>query len=102
MKGVPMISITIPGVYTMKAKRSIVKVNAQAYKRAAKKQKTDMLNDLEKTLHCHRKYITTLLNRTGKFYYIPQGIKLVGDPNHHLSSPTRSKKEIHPRTPTLA
>ena len=46
-----MISITIPGVYTMKAKRSIVKVNAQAYKRAAKKQKTDMLNDLEKTLH---------------------------------------------------
>lgn len=64
----------------MEAKKSIIKDNLKRYKKASKKVKTDILNDLEKTLHRHRKYIITFLNRTGKVYYTPQGIKLVGDP----------------------
>ncbi|MEO0123375.1 MAG: hypothetical protein ABIL69_05155 [candidate division WOR-3 bacterium] len=76
-----MIAIDIPEeVYTMKAKRSIIKSNALLYRKASKKQKKEILDDLVKALHLHRKYITTLLNHTGKVYYTPQGVKLVGDP----------------------
>ena len=28
----------------------------------------------------HRKYLTHLINRTGKVYYTPTGAKLIGDP----------------------
>ncbi len=95
-----MISITIPGVYTMKDKKSIVKENVKAYKKASKKQKTDMLNDLEKVTHWHRKYILTLLNRTNKVYYTPQGIKLVGDPTityvHNRGRKKKYTKELIP------
>jgi len=64
----------------MKAKRSILKYNADAYRKASRPKKKEILDDREKTTHLHRKYIITLLNRTGKVYYTPQGIKLVGDP----------------------
>lgn len=89
-----MIVIEIPeGVYSMKAKRSIIKNNALRYRKASKKQKKEILDDLEKTTHLHRKYITTLLNRTGKVYYTPQGIKLVGDPTiTYLHKRGRKKK----------
>jgi len=44
-----MVIITPPGVYTMKAKRSIVKANAEMYRKAARKLKTQILDDLEQT-----------------------------------------------------
>ncbi len=76
-----MISITIPGeLYTMEAKRSIIKINAERYKKASKKEKNEMLNDLEAVVQLHRKHITKLLNNTNKVYYTPQGVKLIGDP----------------------
>jgi len=65
-------TIEIPEeLYTMQAKRSIIKLNAKAYKKASRKEKKEILNDLEKTLHLHRKYLITLLNNTGKVYFIP-------------------------------
>ncbi len=72
--------ISIPeGVYTMKDKRSIVKLNAKLYKKATRKEKTVILDELVRTTHLHRKYIITLLNKAGKVYYTPQGVKLIGD-----------------------
>mgnify|MGYP005861674783 FL=1 len=89
-----MIAINIPAVlYSMDNKKSIIKENLKNYKKASKKVKTDMLDDLEKTLHWHRKYIITLLNRTGKVYYTPQGLKLVGDPTvSYIHNRGRKKK----------
>jgi hypothetical protein len=66
--------------YTMAAKRSIIKNNASQYRRARKKQKTKMLNELTQVTRLHRKYLTHLINQTGKVYYTPQGKKLIGDP----------------------
>jgi len=64
--------INIPEeVYTMKAKRSIIKSNAEIYKQAPRRLKKEILNDLQKTLHLHRKYLITILNKTGEVYYIP-------------------------------
>ncbi len=97
-----MIAIEIPEeVYTMKAKRSIIKCNAEAYRKASKAKKKEILDDLEKALHMHRKYIITLLNRTGKvYYYTPQGVKLIGDPTItylHL----KHRYQPHPRASVL-
>jgi len=64
----------------MQAKRSIIKANAPAYHRASKKRKSELLNDLVKATHMHRKHIACLVRNTGKARYTPQGIKLVGDP----------------------
>lgn len=98
-----MISIEIPKeVYTMKAKKSIIKANTQKYKRASKKEKIEMLNDLESALHMHRKYIITLLNNTGKVYHTPQGIKLVGDPTvSYVHRRGRKKKYTEELLPYL-
>ncbi|MGQ9701824.1 MAG: hypothetical protein ACUVQT_05160, partial [bacterium] len=61
-----MITISIPEeVYTMETKRSIIKENARMYRNASRKQKKEIIDDLVATLHLHRKYIITLLNRTG-------------------------------------
>jgi len=89
-----MITINIPGeVYTMEDKRSIIKSNASLYREVSKKEKKEMLDDLQKVAHLHRKYIITLLNRTGKVYYTPQGVKLVGDPTiTYLHKRGRKKK----------
>jgi replication initiation and membrane attachment protein DnaB len=70
-------TITIPQeIYTMQAKRSIIKTNARKYRKATKKMKSAILNDLVNTTHLDRKYLTTMLNNTGKVFYTPQGVKL--------------------------
>jgi len=87
--------ISVPeGVYTMQAKRSIIKVNAQTYHKAAKKLKSKILNDLVVVTHFHRKYLTGLINKTGKVYYTPQGIKLVGDPTITYTQ-HRGRKKVY-------
>ncbi len=73
--------ITIPkGVYPMSVNRSIIKANARNYRRATKKKKSAILNDLVQTTHLCRKYLITLLNGTGKVVYTLRGTRLVGDP----------------------
>ena len=95
--------INIPEeVYTMKAKRSIIKSNAEIYKQAPRRLKKEILNDLQKTLHLHRKYLITLLNNTGKVYYTPSGIKLVGDPTvTYLQNRGQKKKYTQEIVPYL-
>lgn len=78
----------------MKAKRSIVKMNASRYHKASKKERSVILNDLVKTIHFHRKYLTTLINNTDKVCYTPQGIKLVGDPTITYTY-KRGRKKIY-------
>jgi len=91
-KGAHM-TITIPeGVYTMPAKRSIVKVNAQPYQKSRRKTKTTMLNELAQVLKYNRKHLAVLLRKTGKVRYTPQGIKLVADPTITLTHLRGRKK----------
>lgn len=88
-------TITIPeGVYTMQTKRSIVKTNARQYRTASKKVKSAMLDDMVITTNFHRKYLTMLLNNTGKVYYTHQGDKLVGDPTI-IYTYKRGRKKIY-------
>lgn len=88
-------TISFPeGVYTMQTNRSIIKFNARDYHKAARVHKTAILNDLVKTTHLHRKYLNTLLNRTGKVYYTPQGIKLIGDPTVTYTH-KRGRKKVY-------
>jgi len=95
--------IAIPaGVYTMKTKRSIVKLNARVYKKESRQQRTAMLDDLVKTTHLSRKHLTMLLNNTGKVRYTPQGIKLVGDPTvTYMHKRGRKKKYTKEMVPWL-
>ena len=96
-----MTSIEVPkGVYTMAGKKSIVKATAEKYQKVSRKEKIDLLDDLEKTTHLHRKYLTVLLNNTGKVRYTAEGIKLVGDPTityiHKRGRKKKYTKEILP------
>jgi len=69
--------IAIPaGVYTMKTKRSIVKLNARVYKKESRQQRTAMLDDLVKTTHLSRKHLTMLLNNTGKVRLYTAGYQI--------------------------
>ncbi len=78
----------------MAAKRSIVEKNAPRYRRASKKQKTQMLNELTQIFSFHRKYLIHLLNQTGKVYHTAKGEKLIGDPTvTHLHR--RGRKKIY-------
>ena len=60
------------------------------------------MDDLVKNTHLHRKYITALINNTGKVYYTPQGIKLVGDPKvSYVHKRGRKKKYTQKILPWL-
>ena len=95
--------IKIPeGVYTIQTKGSIIKSDARAYKKAGRKLKKKILDELEKTTHLHRKYLINLLNKTGKVYYTAQGMKLIGDPTiTHLHPRGRKKKYTQELLPYL-
>jgi hypothetical protein len=98
-----MTSIEIPeGVYTMAGKKSIVKATAGKYRKVSRKEKIDLLDDLEKATHLHRKYLTMLLNNTGKVRYTSEGIKLVGDPTvTYIHKRGRKKKYTKAMLPYL-
>ena len=54
------------GVYTMKAKRAIIKHNAALYRKATKKVKSIMLDELTEMLHMNRQHLAKLLRNTGR------------------------------------
>jgi len=56
------------GVYTMKARCAIIKHNAKAYRRATKKVKSLMLDELTEILHMNRQYLASLLRSTDKVF----------------------------------
>jgi hypothetical protein len=95
-----MICIIPEGVYTMSAKRSIVKANARLYQKGRRKTKIKVLNELTQTLHYHRKHLAVLFRNTGKTTYAAQGLRLVGDPTvtytHLRGRKKRYTQEIIP------
>ena len=91
-----MVIVTPTGVYTMQVKRSIIKTNANLYRKATRKLKTQVLDELVQTTHLNRKHLTVLLNNTGKVRYTPQGVKLVGDPTVTYTH-RRGRKKKYPQ-----
>lgn len=87
-----MIALIPEGVYTMAAKRSIIKVNAEQYQRYRRKSKIVILNELTQVLTYSRKHLAVLLRNTGKVHYTPQGMKLVADPTVTLTHLRGRKK----------
>ena len=53
-------------LYTRKQKIAIIKENAAKYRKASKKEKKVILDDLCNTLHMTRNYIAQLLRMYGK------------------------------------
>lgn len=87
--------VTIPqGVYTMKGKMSIIKENARRYRKALKKEKSKILDELTAILHLHKKYIAHLLRNSGKVIFIGNRIKMIGDPQTTFIS-RRGRKKIY-------
>jgi len=78
----------------MQAKRSIIKINAPKYRQATKKVKSEILNDLVETTHLHRKYLTDLLNNTGKVCYTPRDVRFIADPTITYTN-QRGRKKVY-------
>jgi len=54
------------GAYTMKARYAIIKHNAAAYRKATKKVKSLMLDELAQDIHITGQYLASLLRKTGR------------------------------------
>jgi len=74
-----MVSTLPEGVFNMKQKRRIVKENAARYKRMRKKEKGEMLTELEEITEYDRKYIITLINLENKIIYQKGGVRVKVD-----------------------
>ena len=80
-------------VYNMEERYSIIAKNAPIYRKARKKEKTQILNELHKYLPMNRSYIAYLLRNTGKKVYLKGGkVVLVGKYSKELLSKRGRKK----------
>lgn len=68
--------------------------NAPKYRKASRKEKTRMLNELEEILHMHRKHIAYLLRNAGRKVYTPKGVKVIADPECSWVS-KRGRKKVY-------
>jgi len=66
---------------------SVIQTNAGRYRAARKKLKSQMLDELSRILHYHRKYLALLLRASGRSVFSPTGIRFLADP--HVSFATR-------------
>ncbi len=82
------------GVYTMKDKIAILRENAPLYKKASKKLKSRLLDELSHILHMNRKYIATVLRNMTKAVYPVPGTKLIADPSVRAVH-RRGRKKIY-------
>jgi hypothetical protein len=74
-------------VYNMEERYSIIAKNAPIYRKARKKEKTQILNELHEHLPTSRSYIAYLLRNTGKKVYLKGGkVVLVGKYSKELLS----------------
>ena len=84
----------------MKNKLSILNNNASRYKKASKKIKSIMLDELSAVLSMNRKYIAYLLRNTGKTIYTKHGLKIIGDPSVSYIH-KRGRKKIYTKEEML-
>ena len=89
-------------VYTRKGRMSIILENAPRYRRASRKVKSQLLDELSRMLHYHRTYLASLLRNGGRDVYTPQGLRLIADPKASLVSRRGRKKDLHRRAAALA
>jgi DNA-binding transcriptional ArsR family regulator len=89
-----MVASIPKGVYTMKTRYVIIKHNQEAYKKASKKEKSEMINELSEILNMNRQYVGYLLRASGKEVIRKGNIVVVADPaKHNLSR--RGRKRIY-------
>lgn len=76
----------------MKHKYFIINHNKSTYKKAKKKEKTQMLDELSRILHMNRHYIAYLLRNSGKVILRKGNLLVVADPTtENLSKRGRKK-----------
>jgi len=85
-------------VYTRKGRMSIILENAPRYRRASRKVKSQLLDELSRMLHYHRTYLASLLRNGGRDVYTPQGLRLIADPKASLVSRRGRKKRPTPKS----
>lgn len=82
------------GVYTMKAKRAIIKHNAAAYRKATKKVKSMMLDELAEILHMNRQYLARCLRKTARVVARKGNVVVVSDLSPKSLS-RRGRKKVY-------
>lgn len=81
------------GLYTRKQKIAIIKENAAKYRKASKKEKKVILDDLCNTLHMTRNYIAQLLRMYGREIHF-NGIKFIPEVDEERIH-NRGRKKIY-------
>src|SRR5215510_3236898 len=64
---------------TMRERQSLVRVSAERYQRASKKEKGKILNEFVESTGYHRKHASSLLSRHGKRVRVGPRTIIVGD-----------------------
>ena len=90
-----MVASIPKGLYNMKNRYVIIKHNHKKYKRASKKIKTAMLNELSEILHMNKQYLGYLLRNSGKIIKNKNAnATIVGDPTRNNLS-KRGRKRVY-------
>jgi len=90
-----MVASIPKGLYNMKNRYVIIKHNHKKYKRASKKIKTAMLNELSEILHMNKQYLGYLLRNSGKIIKNKNSnATIVGDPTRNNLS-KRGRKRVY-------
>ncbi len=72
----------------------VILKNAPRYRRARKKKKSRILDELSAILHFNRKYLALLLRSSGRSVYTHYGTRVIADPRVSLAS-QRGRKKVY-------
>ena len=87
--------IALPaGAFTMKTKRSIIKLNAKQYQKSRKKEKQEILNEIVLLTKYNRSYVARLLRTHNK--YIKHGNTVFKCDIGKTACSKRGRKKIYP------
>jgi hypothetical protein len=82
------------GVYTMKNKLVIILNNAELYRKANKKQKSQLLKELSLILHMNKQYLASLLRNSGRKVIRKARTVVIVDPTLSCIS-KRGRKKVY-------
>ena len=82
------------GVYTMKSKLVIIRSNAETYRKANRKQKSQLLKELCQILHMNKQYLASLLRNSGKEITRKGKTVVIADPTLSMLS-KRGRKKVY-------
>lgn len=75
--------------FTMKERKPIFREYSPIFQKASKKEKGNILNELEEITGCHRKHIAWVLRNHGKKVFISNNTYVIGDINKKRKKPKR-------------